>query len=270
MSTTTVQDSELLGNEKTEPENNAKLSSLEIRGLEVHYGNSLILKGVDLTIPPGKVTAIIGPSGCGKTTLLRCLNGLSEITNGCKVKGKILLDGEDTAKMDPMLLRRKVGMVFQKPNPFPKSIRENVLYGVKATKLKVNHDSVVKSCLEKAALWGELKARLNDSAFALSLGQQQRLCIARSLAVSPEIILMDEPASSLDPISTAALESTIISMKGEYTQVIATHNMNEALRVSDYIAFLYMGRLLEFGETKKIFDRPEREETREYVARRLY
>jgi phosphate transport system ATP-binding protein len=172
--------------------------------------------------------------------------------------------------MDPMLLRRRVGMVFQKPNPFPKSIKENILYGVKATKMKCDHEATVKSCLEKAALWEELKDRLHDSAFALSIGQQQRLCIARSLAIVPEVILLDEPASSLDPISTMKLETSILAMKGEYTQIIVTHNMNEALKVSDYVAFLYMGKLIEFGETEKIFNSPLRQETQDYITGKVY
>ena len=156
-------------------------------------------------------------------------------------------------------------MVFQKPNPFPKSIKENILYGVKAIKLKVDHDDTVKTCLEKAALWDELKGRLHESAFALSIGQQQRLCIARTLAIFPEVILLDEPASSLDPVSTATLESSILAMKGEYTQIIVTHNMNEALRISDYTAFLYKGKLMEYGETSQLFNQPKKEETRMYI-----
>ena len=243
---------------------------IEIKQLEVFYGGNKILNGINLIFPPGKVTAIIGPSGCGKTTLLRCLNRLSELTLGCKVKGQILLDDENILEMDPMLLRRRVGMVFQKPNPFPKSIKENILYGIKAIKLKCDHDATVKSCLEKAALWNELAGRLNDSAFALSIGQQQRLCIARSLAVAPEVILLDEPASSLDPVSTMKLETSILAMKGEYTQIIVTHNMREALKVSDYIAFLYSGNLIEFGETHKIFDNPVRQETRDYITGKEY
>jgi phosphate transport system ATP-binding protein len=216
------------------------------------------------------VTAIIGPSGCGKTTLLRSLNRLSELSNGCKVNGQILLDGENILEMDPMLLRRRIGMVFQRPNPFPKSIKENILYGIKAIKLKCDHDATVKSCLEKAALWEELKARLHDSAFALSIGQQQRLCIARSLAVSPEVLLLDEPASSLDPVSTIKLESSILAMKGEYTQIIVTHNMNEARKVSDYVAFLFAGDLIEFGETDKIFNHPLKQETEDYISGKVY
>jgi phosphate transport system ATP-binding protein len=161
-------------------------------------------------------------------------------------------------------------MVFQKANPFPKSIKENVLYGVKAIKLKCDHDKTVKSCLEKAALWNELKDRLHESAFALSIGQQQRLCIARTLAIAPEVILLDEPASSLDPISTMTLEASIMEMKGEYTQIIVTHNMNEALKVSDYVAFLYAGKLIEFGETKKIFSNPRLQETQDYITGKVY
>src|SRR5208283_2325399 len=163
-----------------------------------------------------------------------------------------------------------VGMVFQRPNPFPKSIRENILYGVKAIKLQCDHDATVKSCLEKAALWDELENRLHDSAFALSIGQQQRLCFARSLAIAPEVILLDEPASSLDPVSTMKLESSILAMKGEYTQIIVTHNMNEALKVSDYVAFMYTGRLIEFGETNNIFNHPHKQETRDYISGKVY
>jgi phosphate transport system ATP-binding protein len=254
----------------TSIEKNRKPGGIEINGLDVYYGSNQILKGIDLVFPAGKVTAIIGPSGCGKTTLLRCLNRMSELVNGCKVKGQIRLDDEDILKMDPMLLRRRVGMVFQKPNPFPKSIRENILYGVKAIKIKCDHDMTVKSCLEKAALWDELKDRLHYNAFALSIGQQQRLCIARSLAVAPEVILLDEPASSLDPLSTMKLEASIMDMKGEYTQIIVTHNMGEALRVSDYVVFLFDGQLVEFGETKTIFNNPRRQETRDYITGKVY
>jgi phosphate transport system ATP-binding protein len=243
---------------------------IEVKGLRVSYGQNTVLKGIDLVFPSGKVTAIIGPSGCGKTTLLRCLNRLSELAHGCKVEGQILLDNKDIFKMDPMLLRRRVGMVFQKPNPFPKSIKENVLYGVKAIKMKCDHDATVKSCLEKAALWSELGGRLHESAFALSIGQQQRLCIARSLAVAPEVILLDEPASSLDPVSTIKLETSILAMKGEYTQIIVTHNMNEALKVSDYVAFLYSGNLIEFGETQEVFNNAKKAETKDYITGKVY
>ncbi|MGD1118422.1 MAG: phosphate ABC transporter ATP-binding protein [Dehalococcoidales bacterium] len=243
---------------------------IETRDLEICYSDSKVIMGLNINFTPGKITAIIGPSGCGKTTLLRSLNRLSELTGGCKVKGQILLDGEDILKMDPMLLRQRIGMVFQKPNPFPKSIRENILYGPKALKLKIDHDAIVRSCLEKAALWNELKDRLHDSAFKLSIGQQQRLCIARTLAINPEVILLDEPASALDPLSTASLETSILAMRGEYTQIIVTHNMNEARKVSDYVAFLYMGTLVEYGETEKVFTNPERPETRDYINGKFY
>jgi phosphate transport system ATP-binding protein len=243
---------------------------ISANNLEVCYGCNCVIKGIDLIFPPGKVTAIIGPSGCGKTTLLRCLNRLSELTSGCRVKGRILLDGEDILKMDPILLRRRVGMVFQRPNPFPKSIRENVLYGVKAAKLTVNHEDLIRDCLQKAALWTEVKDRLSDNASTLSIGQQQRLCIARTLAISPEVILLDEPASSLDPVSTMTLEESILVMKGDYTQIIVTHNMNEAKKISDYVAFMYMGKLLEFGETQQVFDNPSQELTKQYISGRLY
>ncbi len=250
-------------------EGNTTPSSIDVRGLHVSYGDNRVLKGVDIAYPPGKVTAIIGPSGCGKTTLLRCLNRLSELTAGCKVTGEILLDGDNVLKMDAMLLRRKVGMVFQKPNPFPKSVKENVLYGVKAMRMNADQDALVRHCLEKAALWDEVQSRLGDHAYGLSLGQQQRLCMARTLAISPKVILMDEPAASLDPMSTSKLEQSILSMKGQYTQVIVTHNMQQALRVSDYAAFMYLGEIVEYGETRQIFENPQKAQTREYVAGRF-
>jgi phosphate transport system ATP-binding protein len=243
---------------------------MQVIGLSVSYGDNQVLRGIDLTIAAGKVLAIVGPSGCGKTTLLRCLNRLTDLTRRCRVEGAIGLDGEDIFSMDPVMLRRRVGMVFQKPNPFPMSIKENILYGVKAHgKRNGNSQSIVKSALEGAALWNEVQGRLNDSAFTLSLGQQQRLCFARSMAVSPEVILMDEPAASLDPVSTAKLESSIVAMKGEYTMVIVTHDVPQARRVSDHLAFLHGGGLMEFGETEKVFENPEREETRAYLAGRL-
>ena len=243
---------------------------LEVRDLQVAYGKNQVIKGIDLAFHPGKITAIIGPSGCGKTTLLRTLNRMSELTPGCKVKGQILLDGEDVLKMDPILLRRRVGMVFQRPNPFPKSIKENLLYGIKAQKKKVDHNATIQACLEKAALWEELQHRLNDNAWALSLGQQQRLCIARTMAISPEVILLDEPASSLDPISTGALEESIMAMRGQYTLVIITHNMNEAKKISDYTAFLYNGQLHEYGLTEQIFNSPRQPVTGQYISGKLY
>ena len=240
---------------------------IDIRGLRVSYGRTEVIKGVDLTIPAGEVLAIVGPSGCGKTTLLRCLNRLT--APSCKIAGSIALDGEETRRMDPVLLRRRVGMVFQKPNPFPMSIRENVLYGLKAQgKRKAEHAQALESSLTIAALWHEVKARLHDSAHTLSLGQQQRLCIARAVAVSPEVILMDEPAASLDPNATAELESSIIAMKGRYTVVIVTHDIGEARRVSDAVAYLRDGSLVEFGATEQIFTAPREAATREYLGDR--
>jgi phosphate transport system ATP-binding protein len=246
-------------------------NGIDIKELNVSFNGKCVLEDIHLQIPPGKVTAIIGPSGCGKTTLLRCLNRLSELTRGCKVEGEILLDGQNILRMDPISLRRKVGMVFQKPNPFPMSVRENILYGLKANGNHRNHNGneVVKQCLTKSALWDELKDRLKDNAGDLSLGQQQRLCIARSLAVSPEVMLMDEPAASLDPVSTTKLEETIAAMKGEYTQIIVTHNMQQAQRVSDYVAFIYLGRVIEFNAADKIFNEPEKPETRAYIAGKM-
>jgi phosphate transport system ATP-binding protein len=244
-------------------------SSVDVKNLDVSYGEKPVLKGITLAIPPGKVTAIIGPSGCGKTTLLRCLNRLSELTKGCKVSGQILVDGENIVRMDRVLLRRKIGMVFQKPNPFPMSIRENVLYGVKATKMNIDFDTTVEWSLSKAALWDEIQERLGDHAFGLSLGQQQRLCIARTLAIAPQVILMDEPAASLDPNSTMQVEDSILSLKDDYTIIIVTHNMQQARRVADYTAFLYLGYLVEFGETEQIFRSPRYRETREYISGRF-
>ncbi|MBN1368443.1 MAG: phosphate ABC transporter ATP-binding protein [Dehalococcoidales bacterium] len=245
------------------------IDGIKVRNLRLCYGKTEVLKGINMDIPAGKITAIIGPSGCGKTTLLRCINRLSEFSNNCKISGDITLDGQNIFEVDQMLLRRSVGMVFQRPNPFPKSIKENILYGIKATKLKVNVEEVIETSLKKAALWDELKNRLNDNAFALSIGQQQRLCFARSLAVHPSVILLDEPASALDPISTAKLEESIMEMRGEYTQVIVTHNMQEARRISDKVAFMYMGELIEFGETEKIFEEPEKQRTKDYIVGRF-
>lgn len=241
-------------------------SSINVKGLQVAYGGTSVLKGITMAITPGAVTAIIGPSGCGKTTLLRTLNRLSEMIVGCVVKGKIYLDETDVLKMDPQLLRRRVGMVFQKPNPFPMSIRENVLYGVKATRLKVDHERTVQSCLTKAALWEETKHRLGHSALSLSLGQQQRLCLARSLAVAPAALLLDEPTASLDPSSSAMIEARMTAMKGEFTIVVVTHNMEQAQRVSDFTAFMYGGRLVEFAETSALFGSPQHDLTRRYIT----
>jgi phosphate transport system ATP-binding protein len=239
---------------------------MSTRELQVAYGPSEVLKGVDMLIRPGLVTAIMGPSGCGKSTFLRCLNRMNDLVPGCTVKGQVYLDDEDVSATDPALLRRKVGMVFQRPNPFPMSIRENVLYGIKATKMVVDHDRTLRAALTRAAIWDEVKDRLGQNALALSLGQQQRLCIARALAVSPRVILMDEPAASLDPSSTAQVEDTINAMRGDYTVAIVTHNLQQASRVSDYASFLYEGHLVEHGLTKAVFDDPQHELTKRYVS----
>ncbi len=244
-------------------------SGLTIRNLSAAYNGKKVLKDINLEVHPGKVTALIGPSGCGKTTLLRCLNRMNELIRGCTIKGEICLDGEDVLQLDPVLLRRKVGMVFQKPNPFPMSIRENILYGIKAAKLKVDQPAVIAASLAKAAIWDEVKDRLGDNAFGLSIGQQQRVCIARTLAISPKVVLMDEPAAALDPSSAAKVEASIAALKDEYTVVIVTHNMQQARRVSDYTAFMYLGDIVEFGETEQVFNRPQRPETQEYIAGRF-
>jgi phosphate transport system ATP-binding protein len=245
------------------------MHTFDIEQLSVAYGEHAVLNNVDLRLATGRVTAAIGPSGCGKTTLLRCLNRLVELTSSARVTGQVRLDGEDIFAMDPVLLRRRVGMVFQKPNPFPMSIRENVLYGVKAQRGGGKYADILESSLRRAALWDEVKDRLDRNAHTLSGGQQQRLCIARSLAVSPEVILMDEPAASLDPTSTAKLEESILAMKGDITVIIVTHDVPEARRVSDYVAFMYDGRVVEFAETAKLLEAPEGAMTRDYLAGRL-
>ena len=244
-------------------------SELIIKDLFAGYNGNLVLKGVGLNVYPGKVTSLMGPSGCGKTTLLRCLNRMNETSLNSHMKGQILLDGEDILQIDPMLLRRKVGMVFQKPNPFPMSIRENILYGIRAAKLQLNEEEIIESSLKKAGVWDELKDRLNDNAFGLSIGQQQRVCIARTLAISPKVILMDEPAASLDPSSSARVEASITALKDEYTVVIVTHNMQQAHRVSDFTVFMFLGEIVEFGETSQVFDHPSCQSTREFIDGRF-
>ncbi|MGQ9682755.1 MAG: phosphate ABC transporter ATP-binding protein [Anaerolineae bacterium] len=244
-------------------------SEIRVRGLTVYYDRTPVVKNVSVDFVAGKVTAIIGPSGCGKTSLLRSLNRLAEEVGNCQVQGQIFLDGEEIHQMDPMLLRRRVGMVFQRPNPFHMSIRENILYGIKATNLPVDHKMALKTSLKRAGIWDEIKRRLDDNAWGLSVGQQQRVCIARTLAVNPQVILMDEPAASLDPASAARVEASIASMKGEFTVVIVTHNMQQAMRVSDYTAFMYLGELVEYGETAQVFHEPRQQATRDYVNGRF-
>jgi len=244
---------------------------METRDLRVAYSGREVLHGIDVPFPKGMVTAMVGPSGCGKTTLLRTLNRMTELTPGCTVTGKVLIDDDDALVMDPVLLRRRVGMVFQRPNLFPMSIRENVLYGIKAHGIKAKrpkgkNDEIVEASLRKAVIWEEVKDRLEDNALNLSGGQQQRVCIARTLAVEPEIILMDEPAGSLDPRSTAKLEESILALRGEFTVVIVTHEIGQAHRLSDTLAFLYAGRVIECAPTPAMFSKPKQKATQEYLS----
>ncbi|MDO8841132.1 phosphate ABC transporter ATP-binding protein PstB [Methanocalculus sp.] len=247
--------------------------ALETKNLNLYYGTTQALIDVSITIPANKVTALIGPSGCGKSTLIRCFNRMNDLIPTCRLDGSILYHGEDIAgrKTDVVELRKKIGMVFQQPNPFPKSIYENVVYGprVHGIKDKQALDAVAEKSLKGAALWDEVKERLHDAARGLSGGQQQRLCIARTLSVGPDIILMDEPCSALDPIATAKVESLITELKEEYTVVIVTHNMQQAARVSDYTGFMYMGRLIECGTTPSIFECPKEELTENYITGRF-
>lgn len=239
----------------------------------VFYGNNEAVKKVDLAIPRGAVTAIIGPSGCGKSTYLRAMNRMNDLIPNCRVAGKMLFDGFDVYGKDinVVTLRQKVGMVFQKPNPFPKSIYENVVYGARRLGIRNRPqlNAIMERSLQRAALWDEVKDRLYENALGLSGGQQQRLCIARSLAVDPEILLMDEPTSALDPRSTSRIEDLVGELRGSYTIVIVTHNMQQAARVSDYTAFLYEGILIEFGITRDIFTRPREKQTEDYITGRF-
>jgi phosphate transport system ATP-binding protein len=244
---------------------------MDAENLNAFFGKTHALKDVTLSLPEHEVSAIIGPSGCGKSTFLRSLNRMHEVAGGT-MTGKILLDGEDVFGYDPVILRRRVGMVFQKPNPFPTmSIFDNVAAGLKLNGVrdKKTLTEVVERSLHQAALWDEVKDSLGKSGVSISGGQQQRLCIARTLAVDPEVILMDEPASALDPISTAKIEELIYELKGRYTIVIVTHNMQQAARVSDITAFFYMGELIEVGETKKMFTTPEKKQTEDYITGRF-
>jgi phosphate transport system ATP-binding protein len=242
---------------------------IQIRQLEVSFGKNKVIRNIDMDIPVGEITALIGPSGCGKTTILRCINRMAELNPCCQVSGTISLDGQNVEQMDPIFVRRRIGMVFQKPNPFPKSIRENVLYGVKAINHRKDYDDLLESSLKQAALWGEVKDRLKENAMTLSIGQQQRLCIARTLAITPDAILMDEPTASLDPTSAAKVEESIKALRGTYTVIIVTHNMQQAVRISDKTAFVYLGNIVEFGTTKQLFENPQRPETRDYINGRF-
>jgi len=244
---------------------------VQTRDLNVHYGRVHALKDVSIDIEANSVTAVIGPSGCGKTTFLRVLNRLVDL-DGARVTGKVFLDGEDIFNgVDVTSLRRRVGMVFQQPNPFPMSIYDNVAFGprIHGIRDKKRLDRIVEASLRKAALWSEVKDRLQESALRLSGGQQQRLCIARALAVQPEVILMDEPCSALDPVSTARIEALIKDLKREYTLVVVTHNMHQAARISDHTAFFLNGELVEFGKTSQIFTNPAEKRTEDYISGRF-
>ncbi|WP_201350729.1 phosphate ABC transporter ATP-binding protein PstB [Neptunomonas japonica] len=247
-------------------------TTLKVRDLRLSYGDKEALHGINMDIPKKRVTAFIGPSGCGKSTLLRCFNRMNDLVDGCNINGQILLDDNNIfdRTVDVADLRRRVGMVFQKPNPFPKSIYENVAYGlrIQGIKKKRDIDDTVEWALRSAALWDEVKDRLHESALGMSGGQQQRLVIARTIAVKPEVLLLDEPASALDPISTLKIEELIHELKNDFTIVIVTHNMQQAARVSDYTAFMYMGDLIEFGGTDTLFTNPEKKQTEDYITGR--
>ena len=243
----------------------------ETRGLKAAFGTNWVLKGIDLKIPPNKITAIMGPSGCGKTTFVRCLNRLHELTPGAAVEGEALLDGENIydGRADPVVVRRRIGMVFQKPNPFPTmSVYQNAVAGLtlNGMKDKMKLDHAAEQSLRGAYLWDEVKDKLKDSGASLSGGQQQRLCIARALAVEPEVLLMDEPCSALDPTATAKIEELMTNLKTRYTIAIVTHNMQQASRVADYTAFFYLGKLIEFDETARLFENPREELTERYIT----
>jgi phosphate transport system ATP-binding protein len=260
-------------NEDPASSNELEKNLIRLRNVHVYYGEKHAIKDVSMDIHEKAVTAFIGPSGCGKSTLLRCFNRMNQEIVGCRMEGKIIWRGVNILgdKVDPVSLRRDVGMVFQKPNPFPKSIYQNVAYGPKihGIRKKEELDRIVEKSLRDAALWDEVKDRLNDSAMSLSGGQQQRLCIARALAIEPEIILMDEPCSALDPIATAKIENLINELKKEYTVIIVTHNMQQAARVSDYTGFMYLGEMKEYGRTKQIFENPKNELTENYITGRF-
>ena len=249
------------------------MSSIEVKNLNVWFDDKQALKGVNMTIPEKGITAIIGPSGCGKSTFIRSINRMNDIIPSCRVQGEIRVDGRDLygPGVDVTQVRKNIGMVFQRPNPFPKSIYENIAYAprIHGTKDRKKLGEIVERCLRRAALWDEVKDRLDKSAYDLSGGQQQRLCIARALSIDPEIVLFDEPCSALDPIATAKIEDLLEELKDDYTVVIVTHNMQQAARVADRTAFFYLGELIEFGDTTQLFERPENELTENYITGRM-
>jgi phosphate transport system ATP-binding protein len=248
-------------------------TAITVDNLNLFYGESQALNSISLKIPKNQVTAFIGPSGCGKSTLLRCFNRMNDLVDSCRTTGRIILDDKDIFDDDVnvALLRRRVGMVFQKPNPFPKSIYENVAYGLRIMGVKDRKvlDEAVEKALHGAALWNEVKDRLQESGMSLSGGQQQRLVIARAIALEPEVLLLDEPTSALDPISSAKLEGLVEQMKTKYTIIIVTHNMQQAARISDYTAYMYLGNLIEFGDTSNVFTNPKQKETEDYITGRF-
>ena len=248
------------------------MSKISIKNMDLHYGDFHALKNVNLEIEANKITAFIGPSGCGKSTLLKSINRMNDLVEGCKIDGEILLDGKDIFRdIDVNLLRKRVGMVFQKPNPFPMSIYDNIAYGPRTHGIhsKSKLDEIVEKSLRQAAIWDELKDRLKKSALGLSGGQQQRLCIARALAVEPEVILMDEPTSALDPISTSKIEDLALELKDKYTIIMVTHNMQQATRISDNTAFFLLGEVIEYDNTEKLFSMPKNKKTEEYITGRF-
>ena len=245
---------------------------IQISGLDLFYGNFQALKNINLDIEEKEITAFIGPSGCGKSTLLKTLNRMNDLVEGCRINGKVTLDGEDIYKdLDVNHLRKRVGMVFQKPNPFPMSVYDNIAYGPRThgIRSKAKLDDIVERSLKSAAIWDELKDRLKKSALGLSGGQQQRLCIARALAVQPQVLLMDEPTSALDPISTSKIEELATNLKEQYTIIIVTHNMQQALRISDKTAFFLLGELIEYDDTQKLFYQPKEKRTEDYITGRF-
>lgn len=248
------------------------MNKIDIKNLDLWYGDFQAIKEVNMEIPEKMITAFIGPSGCGKSTVLKTLNRMNDLIEGCKMTGEVLLDGVDIYKnMDVNLLRKRVGMVFQKPNPFPMSIYDNIAYGPRThgTHSKMKLDDIVEKSLREAALWDDVKDRMKKNALDLSGGQQQRLCIARALAVEPEVLLMDEPTSALDPISTSKIEDLAVVLKNQYTIIIVTHNMQQAARISDKTAFFLLGEVIEFGDTEKLFSMPENKKTEDYITGRF-